>query len=264
MAFFKLDSNIGYRVISLEINYIAIMKNQLSIFSIFFFLSSILLQSCTSKTNAEFVIEKMHTKYKDTWYPKLTFEQKAMFYVQDTINFEQTWFEALEVGKGLAIKFDSLNSGSGYIFKNDSMFVFNDNEVVNRAKRVHEILELGFNVYKQPVSITLQKLKKADLDFTFFQEDAQYYVIGNPEIKQVWIDKERLLFSIIETKNKNGTIPKIEFNKYKKLGEGWIAPEVIFYNDDKISLKEVYSNIQLPKKLPNNLLNTSNFESIQW
>lgn len=221
------------------------------------------LQSCINVIDGEAVISLMHAAYKDKWYPNVTFEQKAMVYNNDTLISEQIWLEALKMGEGLTIKFDSILSGNGYIFKNDSIYVFKDGIAVGKRKRVHDILELGFNVYKQPVAETIAKLKKADLDFSYLEQNDDYYIIGNPDIKRVWIEKKRLLFFKIESKNKNGDTSKIEFNKYEPLGNGWIAPEVIFYTNNKMTFKEEYYNIQSPDLLPN-ILETNSFRSIKW
>jgi len=239
------------------------MKNLKSTFVLTIFLTVIFFESCINVIDGEAVISLMHGTYKAKWYPNVTFEQKAMIYNNDTLVSEQIWLEALEMGEGLTIKFDSISSGNGYIFKNDSIYVFKDGVTVGKRKRVHDILELGFNVYKQPVEKTIKKLKKADVDFSYYEQNNDYYIIGNPEIKRVWIEKERLLFYKIESKNENGDISKIEFNKYEPIGEGWIAPEVVFYTNDKITFKEEYFNIQLPDSLPN-ILDTQSFKSIIW
>ena len=239
------------------------MKNLKSTILLPLFIVITFLQSCINVIDGEAVISLMNATYQDRWYPNVTFEQKAMIYNNDTLVSEQIWLEALKMGEGLTIKFDSISSGNGYIFKNDSIYVFKDGVTVGKRKRVHDILELGFNVYKQPVEITIAKLKKADLDFSYLEQNDDYYIIGNPEIKRVWIEKERLLFYKIESKNEKGDISKIEFNKYEALGEGWIAPEVIFYTNNKMTFKEEYFNIQLPDSLPN-ILETNSFRSIKW
>lgn len=239
------------------------MKNFKSIIVLIIFLTVSFFQSCINVIDGEAVISLMHANYKGKWYPNVTFEQKAMIYNNDTLVSEQIWLEALKMGEGLTIKFDSISSDNGYIFKNDSIYVFKDGVAVGKRKRVHDILELGFNVYKQPVEITIEKLKKADLDFSYLEQNDDYYIIGNPEIKRVWIEKERLLFYKIESKNENGDISKIEFNKYEPLGDGWIAPEVIFYINGKMTFIEEYFNIQLPDSLPN-ILDTQSFKRIKW
>lgn len=240
------------------------MLRKQPLYIVLFFSFVINLISCTKPIDGEGIIELMHNTYKDKWYKNLKFEQEAIFYANDTVAYKQIWHEVLKVGEGLAIKFDSINSGSGYVFKNDSMFVYKNNELVGKRKRVHEILELGFNIYGQTVSNTIQKLNSSGLDFSLLEDTEDYYIIGNPDKMKVWIEKERMVFYKIETKNKNGAISKIEFNKYEKLGEGWIAPEVIFYSNNKITLKEIYFNIQLPETLPNNLFHVSDFESTIW
>ena len=123
----------------------------------------VVTQSCTKQIeNAEDVIKQMHAAYEGKWYKNMTFRQETSFYAGDSLQRQQTWYEAAKIGEGLVIKFDSINSGNGYIFKKDSMYIYNNDKLVNSAPRVHDILELGFNIYRQKPNTTIQKLKKYD------------------------------------------------------------------------------------------------------
>lgn len=210
------------------------------------------------------VIKKMKTNYSNKWYTNLTFKQNTFFYENDTLKKKEIWFEAMTLGKGLIIKFKSKNSGNGYLFKNDSMSVYKNNTLISKIKRIHEVLVLGFDVYVNEPNETIQKLVVSGLDFSFFKDTSEHYIIGNPKNKQVWIEKKRLLFSKIVIVTNSGVKSQIEFNKYQRLGGGWIAPEVIFYNNGELILKEEYVNIKTPESLPEELFLRKNFRLIEW
>jgi hypothetical protein len=209
------------------------------------------------------VITSMHHRYLGKWYSNLTFVQKTSYYKEGEFLREETWFEAMKMPEGLIIKFDSLSSASGMIFKNDTMSVFRNGEIVNSSRRVHDLLVLGFSVYFDPVAATLQKLEEAGFDTSSFKEEENHYVIGHPSSKQAWISKDKLLFTRLEKANSDGSRSAIEFNKYEKLGKAWIAPEVIFSRDGIMTMKEEYRNIATPKKLLN-LFNQQKFQDITW
>jgi hypothetical protein len=209
------------------------------------------------------VITSMHDRYKKKWYANLTFVQKTSYYKEGNFLTEETWYEAMKMPEGLIIKFDSLSSASGMIFKNDTMSVFRNGELVNSNRRVHDLLVLGFSVYFDPVATTLQKLEEAEFDTSSFNEEENHYVIGHPSSKQAWISKDKLLFTRLEKANSDGSRSVIEFNKYEKLGKAWIAPEVIFSRDGIMTMKEEYRNIATPKKLLN-LFNQQKFQDITW
>jgi len=222
------------------------------------------IEAYSQVNNSYDVIEKMKSHYSNKWYTNLTFIQKTSFYRNDTLQKQETWYEAMKLGLGLVIKFETKDSGNGYMFKKDSMYVFKNGALINSLKQIHDILELGFNVYKQEAKETIDKLKSNGLDFSYYDETDTHYKIGNPNTKQVWIEKQRFLFTKIESIENGGIKTRVEFNKYTRLGKGWIATEVLFYRNDKITLKEEYFDIKNPKKLPSKLFIVDEFKSAKW
>jgi len=209
------------------------------------------------------VIEKMYKTYEGKWYEKITFRQITSFYKNDSLQKEETWHEALETGEGLVIKFESKDSGDGIMFKKDSMYVFKEGKLVNETKRIHELLVLGFDVYLNDSKQTINRLIEAGIDFSHFEETDHYYLIGNSNTKQVWIDKQTLLFFKIES-YKDGVKSRTEFRDYRPIGGGWIAAEVLFYRNDQLYIRETYFDIESPATLPANLFDTKNFTSVKW
>lgn len=214
------------------------------------------------------VIEAMFSKYKGKWYKTLTFVQQTSFYKNGKLDREQTWYEAMDIKKGLVIKFDSISSGSGLLFKSDSQFVYKNNKLINKTRRVHELIVLGFSVYFDDPKVTLEKLKEAgynlDVLKTEIENERKVYVVGDSENAQFWIDAETLLFTHLRKKQSDGTVSEVAFKEYKKLGKGWLESEVIFYKNGEVTMREVYKDIRSPKKLPKNLFNQPNFKSIVW
>lgn len=226
-------------------------------------------QSQESRVNtAVGVIESMFNMYKGKWYSTLTFTQQTSFYKSGILDHEQTWYEAMSIPGGLVIKFDEIGSGNGILFKSDSQYVFKDNLLVNKTRKVHELLVLGFSVYVDTPEITIAKLKEAGFSFEFFTKeinnDSVEFVVGDPTVAQFWIDAKTLLFTRLRKKNKDGSFSEVHFNKYQKLGSAWIETEVLFFRNGQIAMKEVYNDIKTPNKLPDNLLSLDNFKSIKW
>jgi len=55
-----------------------------------------------------------------------------------------------------------------------------------------------------------------------------------------------------------------QFNKYQKLGGGWMAPEVIFKVDGKTVTTEEYSELQANVKFDSKLFDPQYFGSVHW
>jgi hypothetical protein len=219
-------------------------------------------------STAKGLIDKMYNTYKDTWYRTITFTQQTEFFQNGTKQREETWYEAMDMASGaLVIKFNSMTSGNGMIFRNDSLLSYADDKLRMKSPKVHELIVLGFSVYTSPPDSTLSKLKAAGFDLAFFAKEdydsRPHYVVGNPEKTQFWIDAKTLLFTKLRKKLSN-RVSEIEFKGYQKLGQGWIETEVIFTLNGQTVMREVYSNIQSPKSLPLGFYNQSVFSKILW
>jgi hypothetical protein len=240
------------------------------IFALFLsFLSDALAQEKNDAKNGRAVIEQMHKQYKKKWYKNVTFTQQTTFYKDGKPEREETWYEAISIPEGLVIKFGDIKSGNGITFKADSQFVWRDDKIVSRVKQVHDLLVLGFTVYFESPDQTIAKLKGVGYDFDRFELDISTgkteFVIGDPEKCRFWIDSETFLFTRLQRKSKNGNIIETQFNNYEKLGKGWIATEVLFLKNNEITMKEVYRDIVIPKRLPANLLSTTEgFTELSW
>ncbi|WP_223034072.1 hypothetical protein [Hanstruepera marina] len=223
------------------------------------------LQSSFSQINSsKKIVESMKSMYNNKWYSNLTFKQKTSFYQNDTLQREETWYEAMKMPEGLIVKTGSMDSGNGFIFKKDSMMVFTNGDVTRKMKTIHDLLVLGFSVYFETSEETIDKLVASGFDLSYFKDLDKYYVIGNPEKKQAWIEKERLLFYKVEYFDRYNNKMVTEFNKYQRLGQAWIAPEVLFFRNGKLYMKEEYYDIDSPNELPKGLFNTATFKSASW
>lgn len=62
----------------------------------------------------------------------------------------------------------------------------------------------------------------------------------------------------------DGKKTTIEFNNYQRLVEAYIAPEVLFYVDDELIMKEEYYETQTPVEFPTNLFDEQSFHEVTW
>ncbi|WP_323755639.1 hypothetical protein [Roseivirga sp.] len=219
------------------------------------------------------LLNKMHKRYEGKWYKTLTFDQQTIRYDEDgNVVSDNVWYEAIQMPDKLAIKFDEMDKGNGMIFRNDSIYQLKDGIVTGSRIMYHPLLILGFSVYDQPAAKTANALTILgfDLDKTHQRDynGKKVYVVGALEgdetSNQFWIDKETLLFVRMTQNFGNGRNQDVHFNKYERIGGGWIATEVKFYTDKKLRLSEVYTNIKSPNKLSPAIFEPANFEEARW
>ncbi|MBO6523848.1 MAG: hypothetical protein JJ971_08490 [Balneolaceae bacterium] len=242
----------------------------------FSFISFVLAASSVDARQVENgydVLKAMHEEYAEKWYKHLTFTQKTTFYAQDgTIARTQDWYEALSMPGKLAIRFDSKDSNNGILFNNGIQYGYANGQLIQEAERVHELLVLGFDVYHQSPDITATQLTNQGFNLDEMYEDEwqgrPVYVIGVSEADttspQFWVDKERLYFVRNFTLGRQNTIQEVQFNKYERLGQGWIAPEVIFKANGFMGLYEEYTQIVIQDTLNTEIFNPVVFPEVIW
>ncbi len=233
---------------------------------------SLAVFSCNNKiNNGEELIKGMRTTYNGKWYQKIAFEQNSYFYKNDSIYKKQVWYETYQFPGKLTIKFDSITSGSGYLFSKDTLSIFSSGELTSQRRRIHDLVVLSMDIYSQEVSKTVEQLNELGYDLSKMHSNTwagqDVFVVGANEgdtlSTQFWIEKERLL--LLRTLSiENGKYKEIIFNDYTKFNDSWIEQTVIFKLNNKVDMKEEYFNIREPKDINPHDFDPENFVDLFW
>jgi outer membrane lipoprotein-sorting protein len=244
-----------------------------------FFLLAILLPalpftSYAKITNTNDLIAAMQKKYGKSWYKTATFVQETTNIAPDGSSRVETWYEAMSVPRSLRIDFTPTSEGNGILFTDGKIYVFKNGKIENTRPFEHPLLILGFDIYRMPAAEVTTKLQALKFDLSQFREDTwqgrPVYVVGakagDLHSPQFWIDQENLYFvRMLGPAGKDGTqTQETQFNKYQKLGGGWIAPEVIFMIDGKIVTTEKYSEIRSDMNLDPKLFDPQSWTTTHW
>jgi len=244
----------------------------------FFILATSLLMLPTMPnakiSNTNELIVAMQKKYGKSWYKTATFVQETTNIQADGTSKVEIWYEAMSVPGSLRIDFTPTTSGNGILFTDGKIFVFKNGKVDSTRAFNHPLLILGFDIYRMPASEVTTKLQALKFDLSQFREDTwqgrPVYVVGakagDLHAPQFWIDQENLYFvRMLGPAGKDGTqTQETQFNKYQKLGGGWIAPEVIFMIDGKVVTTEKYSEIRGDVKLDPKLFDPQFWTTVHW
>ena len=220
--------------------------------------------------NGEELITLMRDRYAGKWYKTLTFVQKTTF----PDGRVETWYEALELPGKLRIDVAPLDSGKTLLFRNDSLYVFDQKKLKASQPFVHPLMVLGFDVYQAPVKATVRKLQDLKFDLsklrqTTWQGRPTYVVgaeAGDTTSPQFWIDVERLYFvrSFEPSKKDPSIINETRFDKYIPLAGGWLEMEVLFLANGKQQVKEEYTDPRPNPKLDRGLFDPSAWNAPHW
>lgn len=222
----------------------------------------------------EDLVAAMQKKYGKSWYQAATFVQKTTEYDKDGNKKVSTWYEALSVPGSLRIDFTPVKDGNGILFTNNTVYSFRDSKVDSSRPFVHPLVILGFDIYKLPPEKVLEALKGLKFDLAILREDTwqgrPVYVVGAKQgdlhSPQFWIDQKNLYFvRMLRPTGKDGAqTQETQFNKYQRLGGGWMAPEVIFKVDDQIRTTEEYSEMRANPALDSKLFDPQYWTSVHW
>ena len=224
--------------------------------------------------NTEELVQAMQKKYTKSWYKTATFVQKTTNYEKDGTHKVETWYEALSVPGSLRIDFTPIKDGNGILFTNSQVYSFKNGKVDNNRPFVHPLMILGFDIYRLPPAEVLETLKNLKFDLSILHDDTwqgrAVYVVGAKQgdlhAAQFWIDQENLYFvRMIRPAGRDGAqTQETQFNKYRKLGGGWMAPEVIFMIDGKTVTTEEYSEMRANVALDSKLFDPQYFATVHW
>jgi hypothetical protein len=220
--------------------------------------------------NGEELVALMRDRYVGKWYKTLTFVQKTTL----PDGRIETWYEALELPGKLRIDVAPLDSGKTLLFRNDSLYIFEQKKLKASQPLVHPLMVLGFDVYQAPVPETVRKLQGLKFDLSKLHQTTwrgrPTYVVGaepgDTTSPQFWIDVERLYFvrSLEPSKKDPSVINETIFDKYVRLGGGWVEMEVLFLANGKQHVKEEYSNPKANVRLDPTIFEPSAWTAPAW
>jgi hypothetical protein len=245
-------------------------------FPLFLLLIPFLLTACNSEpiepVNGREVVAVMHDTHADSWYNNLTFVQSTIEYQPGAEPDTTLWWEGIKIPGELRIDIGGPRTGIGMVFRNDSLFMVQNNMVAGSGPTMHPLLILGFDVYGQPVEQTIAKLDTIGFNLDAMHsatwQDRDVWVVGTDEhgdttAPQFWIDKERLVF--VRMTQRVGPelahLQEVHFDGYERLDDGWIAPEVRFYLDSTLTMVELYDSIQTGVSFPEGFFSPDEYGS---
>jgi outer membrane lipoprotein-sorting protein len=245
-----------------------------SLFTIVLLFAFIGVSQAATITTTEQLVQAMQAKYAKSWYKNATFVQKTTKINPDGTKEVETWYEAMTLPGSLRIDFTPTKDGNGILFTNSQIYIFKNGKVDSTRAYVHPLMVLGFDIYGMSQADAMEKLKGLKFDLSILREDTwqgrPVYVVGARQgdlhSPQFWIDQENLYFvRMIRPAGKDGAqTQETQFNKYVKLGGGWMSPEVIFMVDGKVGTTEEYSDLRANVKLPDKLFDPESFATVHW
>ena len=231
---------------------------------------TILLAAFAPPRTGEELVRQMHDRYAGKWYHSLTFVQTTTF----ADGHLETWYEAAAIPGKLRIDIAPVPEKNTILFSGDSVYQWQRGARQGGGPFVHPLMVLGFDVYAQPAERTIAQLRQLGYDLSKVRadmwQDRPVWVVGadsgDLRHKQFWIDQERLVFvrSLEPARRDSTVVVEVQFNKYQRIGRGWIAPEVVQLRNGALVIKEEYADMRVDVALPPDLWDATAFPEATW
>jgi hypothetical protein len=214
-------------------------------------------------TSGEQVVRAMHDRYAGTWFKTLTFVQKTTRFDSTGQQTVTTWYESASLPSRLRIDIGSPKEGNGYLFTADSTFIIKGGQLTRASAGGNSLITILFDVYVDPVDLTLAQLKAAGYDVGKMHREQwdgrSTYVVGADSgdlvSPQFWVEADRLI-EVRQLGRTHGPNPRqadYRFENYVRLGGGWLSERNDFRTDGKPSQLEEYSEVKVNVPLSEDL-----------
>lgn len=218
--------------------------------------------------NGEDLVKTMYEKYEGKWYKKLKIVQKVTYYRNGEEQGSQIWSEFLDLPGKVRSNIGPAENGNAEIYVDGEFHRFQEGKRVGGQKAPHPVLCLGFDVYLQEPEKSAAILKEVPFDLGKIHETVwqgrPVYVVGADKddfkSNQFWIDKEHLYFVRTIFTSPRGASIDIEMNKIVRLGEGWIATQLLFKRNGEVFLKEDYQENTILDEIDPAIFDVKNFK----
>jgi hypothetical protein len=204
--------------------------------------------------STESLMKEIAARYNGKWFKQLRFSQTVDFYENDSPVKTEIWDEEYQFPSNLIIYMTPGDSSNRYICRNDTVFIYSNNELTSVEKTTHDAVILGLDIYNMSYAEIMKRWEDLPYNIDKFHstecDGKKYYVAGVDEgdtlNNQIWFDAERLLFAKMRKRTPQG-IQEMRWLNYVQLpdNKGWFNREVEYRLNGKVYMHEKYFNIQV-------------------
>jgi hypothetical protein len=200
------------------------------------------------------IVRQMHDKYHGAWFATARFAQTTTTYDAHGRPGVEMWYERIQLPGKLRIDIGPVQDANAMILVDGQLHSFSAGHKVDSRPLVSLALLLGFDAYMQSPAATVAQLRHEGINTAKVHEDSwqgRAVVVvgadaGDARSPQFWVDEERLLaVRIIQPSRKDPTVSSdIRFLDFQDQRRGVIAARIEVYQNDRLVMSEVYSDIE--------------------
>ena len=210
------------------------------------------------------LVRAMHARYAGRWYRDFMLVQDVTRYREGGAESRERVTEYLSLPGRVRAITGPIEDGNAEVYARRAFHVYEKGRRVRTLEAVHGVLVLGFDAYVQEPERTIAQLEALGVDLGRLR-DSEWkgrpaWVVGAGEgdgtTPQFWVEKERLLCTRVVSKRPSGVVVDVEMGRFERLGDGWIAAELLFRRDGRLALREDYVSFRLVETMDPSLFDT--------
>lgn len=200
-----------------------------------------------------------------------------MSFSQKTVRFSDgepdtaIWREFIRYPDQFRIDFTD-TSGNINLYRNDSIYVFRDHQLVFQDREIQAFLLIEGGIYFLPVEQVLRGLAETGIDtrpfgFSSF-EGHRIMIIGAGEgdlsRPQMWIDPDRKVIVRQILKTDEGSLLDVRLRNFEYLQGCWVTSSLDFYESERRVQSEEYFDIKINPPVDPSIFSPSRCLETYW
>ena len=223
-------------------------------------------------TSTRELIEYRKAEHKEGHLKAYTFTQETTHYKDDgSVEKTSIWYEAIQYPDKFRIDFGDRANGNTNLYRNDSIYVYREHELVHGGSELQEFLLMEGDIFYYPTDTVLSRLRKRNINPDIFTKttynNEAIYIIGAEEgdlnRPQIWLHAEHFYPVRRITTAKNGKLIDVRYHNHVQKSGHWIESRVDIYINDKLIQLEKYTDIEVKSELPPELFQPGSFLQVQ-
>lgn len=224
-------------------------------------LPAALLAARPDTTSSASLIRAMHERYAEAPPVGVTLVRRVVRLAADG-GVDTTHLREASLPGLRRVEFDR-HAGDGLILRDGLRFEFEGGELVGARPQTNPFLLLLNDVHAQPPERTAHLLDSLGFDLSTIGEDrwegAPVWVIGEPDIAAIWIEKERLLPLRVVQPLASGGLFDVRIPSWTARGQGWVESRIEIYVDGALVQSEDTVELATHVALPESV-----FDPLEW
>ncbi|MDR2011047.1 MAG: hypothetical protein LBQ22_11280 [Bacteroidales bacterium] len=213
------------------------------------------MYSCGGRINSsESLFRAIEKKYNGRWFDHIKFCRTVKYFDNNEIVKTEKWISEYKYPGQSIIKINHENSQNGYLYRNDSVYIFENNKIAISRKHKYDILIFCMDIYNIPHKNLNNSFTELGFDMKKFHvaknknNGNTCYVLGAEKgdltSDQIWFNTKNLLVEKV-IKNVDDGIMETCYDNYINVSSiGWVNQNVsIKVNDEMYFLGSSYDII---------------------